>query len=966
MRRSFIFFVLAIASLLIFLPSDASASIVYETGNLAVNHWHFHLSRHRFHAEKPQRAIVEIRKATAGPTPQAGFLALNRRLIPLKNFLDTDEKILAKEVQLRRLNRLEVFLIGRPGASLSITIRGAAQSLSPKVEFSATPEVVPAGSSVTLSWSSTNAETCFIEPGVGEVELNGSLTVSPASTTTYTLTASGTGGTASASTTVTVNMVPPTADISVQPAAMKKGDTAILRWSSTNSDSCSIEPGIGAVESQGEVAVSPVETTRYTITATGPGGTATDSTTVTVYQPPDVNISVYPQSIAYGESATLSWSSRDADTASIDQGIGSVAPTNSIEVSPSQSTTYTITATGPGGIANAQARIVVQSIVEPLPDGSFGKQYEDLIPVDATIEAYTPNRFALITGLVKDISDLPIAGVSITIHNHGEYGTAETDDEGCFTIPVDGGSTMTVIYRKGGLITSHRQVYVPWNDIAIADTVQMIAEDTAATTVTFDGNPNTVVVHRSTPVVDEFGSRSATMVFTGDNRAWLVDENGKDVQQLATITTRATEFATPASMPAKLPPTSAYTYCAELSVDGAKRVRFDKPVVVWVENFLGFDVGGIVPVGYYDRGKGVWVPSDNGVVVRLLDTDFDGVVDGVDADGDDQPDDLDGDGTSINEVNGLNNASAYPPNATFWRLSVAHFTPFDCNWPFGPPEDAILPNPEGEPNIDQELEDDCKGANCSFVEERSRIFHEDISIPGTDMVLHYASNRVDGYHTIISVPASGETIPASLHEIIVQIELAGRQLKQKLPPLPNQKAEFVWDGLDHLGTIVDSAVTARISVGFSYFGKYYYDLGTFPQSFAQPGNGITAATTRAIIILWKSVEMDVFSSFNGEEDLAKGWTIASHHRVNPKDTAVLYKGDGTKIQTSLIIETVAGVGKYGFGGDGGPATDAKIRLPDGIAVDSEGNIYFADWGNKRIRKIDTSGMITTVAGNGSR
>ena len=61
-------------------------------------------------------------------------------------------------------------------------------------------------------------------------------------------------------------------------------------------------------------------------------------------------------------------------------------------------------------------------------------------------------------------------------------------------------------------------------------------------------------------------------------------------------------------------------------MDGAEKVRFDKPVITWVDNFLGFDVGEAVPVGYYDRHRGVWVPEDNGIVVRLLDTDTDGIV----------------------------------------------------------------------------------------------------------------------------------------------------------------------------------------------------------------------------------------------------------------------------------------------------------------------------------------------------
>ena len=426
-------------------------------------------------------------------------------------------------------------------------------------------------------------------------------------------------------------------------------------------DSCAIEPGIGAVDIKGSILVSPLETTTYRITASGTGGTTTDTVTVTVYQPPAISLSVSPQAIFFGESTTLSWRSANAETATIDQGVGPVAPNGSTTIFPNKTKIFTITVSGPGGSASDQAQVVVQSVVAPLPDGSFGKQYEDLVPPDATIEGYDSNRFSLITGLVLDSSDLPIEDVSVAIHSHAEYGTATTDDQGRFNLPVEGGSTMTVVYQKAGLITSHRQVYVPWNDIAIADTVQLIAEDTASTTVAFDGNPDTVVTHRSTPVEDEFGSRCATMVFTGDNRAWRVDENGNDVQELSTITTRATEFATPESMPAKLPPNSAYTYCAELSVDEAERVRFDKPVVVWVDNFLGFEVGEIVPVGDYDRHRGVWVPEDNGVVVRLLDADGDGIVDALDADGDDLPDDLDEDGSFSDEVKGLGDSDAYPP-----------------------------------------------------------------------------------------------------------------------------------------------------------------------------------------------------------------------------------------------------------------------------------------------------------------
>jgi sugar lactone lactonase YvrE len=66
-----------------------------------------------------------------------------------------------------------------------------------------------------------------------------------------------------------------------------------------------------------------------------------------------------------------------------------------------------------------------------------------------------------------------------------------------------------------------------------------------------------------------------------------------------------------------------------------------------------------------------------------------------------------------------------------------------------------------------------------------------------------------------------------------------------------------------------------------------------------------------------------------------------------------------------VITTVAGTGQEGYGGDGGPATQARLSEPWGIAVDEMGNVYVADSGNNRIRRIDGStGRITTVAGTG--
>src|SRR5204863_9151586 len=73
-----------------------------------------------------------------------------------------------------------------------------------------------------------------------------------------------------------------------------------------------------------------------------------------------------------------------------------------------------------------------------------------------------------------------------------------------------------------------------------------------------------------------------------------------------------------------------------------------------------------------------------------------------------------------------------------------------------------------------------------------------------------------------------------------------------------------------------------------------------------------------------------------------------------------------KVGRDGLIGTLAGKGEAGFGGDGGAATSAKLNGPYGVGVDKEGNVYVADQRNNRIRKISTKGVISTVAGKGRR
>jgi RHS repeat-associated protein len=1039
-------------------PADADDGIIFER-TFTIGEWHLHASRHTFSANDFGQGILTIGKSNPQEEIQHGFLVLNGAFVFLRDFLAGDELVFEKDIALKATNGLIVFLMGDPGASLSMQISGIKAPVTPPQinAFTAEPASMKRGESATLSWQTLYAESCVIEPGIGAVDPSGSVSVTPTDSTVYKLTAEGAGDPATAAATVTIENSAPVAqagpdrDVFVDDTVMldgsgsvdvdqdslnfswnfvsiPQGSTAALSESSIvnptfipdvdgnyeirlivndgsgNSDSdtviISARPRMVAVpivvekpradaEASilaarlvvGAISFEHSETVAHDhVISQSPvaGISVVENSAVDLIvslgsenQPPTVNFSSSPSSISKGGSATLSWTSLRADSAHIDKGIGKVSVEETIDVFPEHTTIYTITVTGPAGSANARVMVQVTGKPAPQPEGSYGERYEDLVPPDATVDQYDPKRFSLITGLVQDIDQLPLPGVAITIHSHAQYGSVFTDDRGRFSIPVEGGGTLTVIYQKQGLIPVQRKVYVPWNDNAIAEAIVMIAEDPAVTTLTFDDDPNTVITHKSADITDESGTRAVTMVFTGDNKAYLVDEEGNDVQELTTITARATEYPTPESMPAKLPPTSAFTYCAELSVDGAQRVRFDRPVMIYVDNFLNFPVGSIVPVGYYDRDKGVWVPSENGVVVKLLDLDGDGIVDALDADGNDQPDDLDEDGFFIDEVKGLNDEQRYLPETTYWRAAIKHFTPCDLNWPIGAPPGAISPNPAGITVVDQQdsgkLGTGEKSPNdiqciASFVEQRSRVFHEDIPIPGTNMRLHYTSSRTSGYKPgVITIPASGDTVPESLQKIIVQVNVAGKTFELELPPAPNQVAEFEWDGFDHMGRGTSGTVVAYVKIGFVYKGVYYVP-GRFGPAFGQPGQYPFTIPSRQEVTLWQYGSVPIARSAGV---LAEGWTLSEHHQLSPLNPGILFKGDGTTSKNNVrVIDKIAGNGIAGFSGDGGPATEARINYVTAIETDAAGNLYICDYINGRIRKVDSDGTISTASYEG--
>jgi sugar lactone lactonase YvrE len=112
------------------------------------------------------------------------------------------------------------------------------------------------------------------------------------------------------------------------------------------------------------------------------------------------------------------------------------------------------------------------------------------------------------------------------------------------------------------------------------------------------------------------------------------------------------------------------------------------------------------------------------------------------------------------------------------------------------------------------------------------------------------------------------------------------------------------------------------------------------------------------------------AGFSGDLGQATAAELSSPAAVTGDASGNIYIADGANerirlVNASGIINTIAGNGTAGYSGDGGQASAAELNFPACVALDASGNIYIADLLNQRIRKIAPSGRITTIAGNGT-
>lgn len=364
---------------------------------------------------------------------------------------------------------------------ITITVNSAAPASTPVVgglaitakippvidSFSVSQSPILKGQSAVLSWAISGGKptTLSIDNSVGSVLNKTSKTVTPTATKTYKLTAKNSYGSTAKSVTVIVNpAVPVISKFTVSPTTIISGNSATLSWTLSGGapTTLSIDKGVGSVLGKTKITVKPIATTTYTITAVNISGSVTKFITVTVNPPSPIIKSFAADSttIARGQSVILSWtlSGGAPTTLSIDNSVGSVLGLTAKTITPTATTTYTLTASNISGAPKKSIKITVNQTA----------------PI---ISNFTANPTSVIQGQSSTLS-WTLSGTPAT------------------SLSIDNG--------VGSVLGTTSKIVTP----TVSTTYALTAKNTTGTSIKY----TTVTVNLPAPVIDSFIADSTTII----------------------------------------------------------------------------------------------------------------------------------------------------------------------------------------------------------------------------------------------------------------------------------------------------------------------------------------------------------------------------------------------------------------------------------------------------------------------
>lgn len=602
--------------------------------------------------------------------------------------------------------------------------------------------------------------------------------------------------------------------------------------------------------------------------------------------------------------------------------------------------------------------------------------------------ALDERRVALRTGRVVDRSGAPIEGVTVTALEAPDLGQTQTDGNGFYTFAFNAGGSTVLNFESPQRLTVQRRFTSAWNEWARLEDVVMIGIDVESQTtspVPIGGH-----WHDASTENDGDGSRTGRLYLRPGTELTARLPDGTLVPLPGSLNLSVTEYTVgpsgPAAMPGILPDSSGYTYAAEVRVAeaealGAAGVELSIPAVLYLDDFLGFGPGAPVPVGVYDRQLAAWQASENGFVLTVLGVDggevqIDLTGDGLPA----SPAELDAFGIDAGERAQLADlviADYAGGPVDLWRAELPHFSPWDLNWPLGPPEDAVPPpSPPPDRPADNTTPDPDPPTDPGFgrivIETRTLI--EQVPIAGTPFQLVHSSRRQPGRVAVVDIPVIGDAVPTGLLSARVELNVAGRRLVAEFETTEltaGLRAELVWDGEDVFGRALNGAQPAIVSVTYRYPGRFGF--GPAGRSFGLPAVEeppfFVSARRPAELTTETRLTVDA-GGVDAQGVGLGGWVLDAHHAYDPV-SGVLEQGNGQVRRVPSSGRTVSFVAGCNAATEtceqdssAAQAVFSDARL---MAVGPDGAVYVADSGSssaaRRVRRIDpVTGTVETVAG----
>lgn len=298
---------------------------------------------------------------------------------------------------------------------------------TPECTLTPTTQAVAYGGSATLNWTTKNANAVTLT-NFGNVESNGSKTIQGITTNgNYVLTATGTGGQVTCAAAITVGTPNPTCDLfTANPNVIMVGTSTVLTWQTTHATQVFINNGVGAVNSDGSIRVSPLANITYRLTAVGAENkTVTCDVPVTVSEDPVPVCELFtatPTTLPVGGgNAVLNWKVKNATNVAIDPTVGAVSLVGNKTINVTQSTTYKLTAKDSNG--DEVSCVAPVAVADPEPTFTCA----DNVKFSASDTSIDKGDSSTLTWSTTNVDSVSISSINATTLN-GSQTVSPADD----------------------------------------------------------------------------------------------------------------------------------------------------------------------------------------------------------------------------------------------------------------------------------------------------------------------------------------------------------------------------------------------------------------------------------------------------------------------------------------------------------------------------------------------------------